>query len=525
MSPTAVPFVAVVSPRTLTSPDYFALAAYFALSLAIGWWCARRKRQSSGEFFLGDRRVPWWAAAISFMATATSSISFMALPARSFGADWLSFGSAPAQAFAGMLVGVLFVGLLRRLELTTIFGYLEQRFDRNVRWLGAGLGILLKVGGRMSVVMLLPALALSTVTGMNVYASILLMGVVTTIYAMEGGFEAVIWTDVMQVGVTVGGVGIALSYMAHGIDGGFGGMFETARAAGKFHMVSWDRDLTQPTVWVFVGMFLGHAFTVLADQPLMQRMLATKDEREAVRTVVTGNFIGMLGTVMFFTVGTSLWAFYRAHPDRLAADVPNDAIFPYFIANELPAGVVGLIVASLFAAAMGALSSAMNATAAIVVSDFQGTRRPDATEAERLRLARRATLAAGAIATGMAIFLAWRGAASLWDVYLQLVALIGGGFPGVFALGLMTRRANAPGVIVGVLASVAVTALVQYGTKTNTFLHVFVAVATCVIVGYVASLCFAGRAKKKDLSGLTMWDRRGPEATPTTRAVQASFRP
>lgn len=500
------PVLAVVTPRTLSWPDYLALTCYFSITLLIGWWCARRKRATSGEFFVSDRRIPWWAAAISFMATATSSISFMALTARSYGSDWLSFGSAPAQAFAGMLIGVTFVAVLRRLNLTTIFFYLEQRFDRRVRYLGAALGILLKVGGRMSVVMLLPAMALSTVTGMNVFVSILLMGVVTTIYAMEGGFEAVIWTDVMQVGVTVGGVLLALGFMAHGVEGGFGGIYHQAAEAGKLKVVSWEVDLTKPTMWVFIGMFLGHAFTVLGDQPLMQRMLATKDERDAIRSVVAGNFIGMCGTVMFFTVGTSLWAFYRAHPDRLAAEPLGDAIFPFFIANELPRGVVGIIVAALFSAAMGALSSAMNATAAIVVSDFQATQHPDATEAQRLRLARIATALAGGIATGMAVFLAWKGADSLWDEYLKLVALIGGGFPGVFALGLMTRRANPSGVLIGAIVSVVVTAIVQYGTKISTFLHVFVAMATCVIVGYIASL-FMEDGEKKNLRGLTMWDR------------------
>lgn len=502
------PLLAVVSPRTLTWPDYLALAAYFALNLTIGWWCAHRKRVSSGEFFLSDRRIPAWAAAVSFMATATSSISFMALPARSFGSDWLSFGSAPAQAAAGIFAGIVFVGVLRRLELTTIFGYLDQRFDRRVRLLGAGLGILLKVGGRMSVVMLLPALALSTVTGFNVYASILLMGIVTTIYAMEGGFEAVVWTDVMQVAVTFGGVILALVCMARGVEGGFTGMVAAGRAAEKFHVISTEWNLTEPTVWVFIGMFLGHIFAVVGDQPLMQRMLATANPREARRAVVLGNVIGFTSSVMFFFVGTMLWAFYRAHPERVAPGLKGDAIFPYFIANELPRGVVGLIVAGLFAAAMGALSGAMNAVAAIVVSDFQGTLRPKATETQRLRLARGATLAAGAIATGVAAWLAWRGVASLWDEYLKLIALIGGGFPGVFALGLLTRRANAPGVIVGALTSVVVTGLVQMFTATSAFLHGFVAVGSCVVVGYLASLAFARGVGEKDLTGLTVWDRR-----------------
>lgn len=497
----------VLTPRTLGWLDYVVLALYFALNLGIGWWCARRKRASSGDFFLGGGRVAWWAMAISFFATSTSSISFMALPAKTYQSDWLVFGSAPAQALAGLLVGFVFVGLLRRLNLTTIYGYLEQRFSLKVRLLGAGLGVLLKVAGRMAVVMLLPALALSTVTGLNVYISIALMGLVTTIYALEGGFEAVIWTDVLQAVVTFVGVGVALFYMSAGVEGGMNGIIQAGEAADKFRMVSWSLDITQPTVWVFVGMFFGHVFTQLSDQPLMQRMLATADPREARRTVVVGNIIGMASSVVFFFVGTALFVFYREHPERLVNALPGDAIFPYFIANELPVGVVGLIVAGLFAAAMGALSSIINSTAAIIVSDFQGAFQPQATEAQRLRLARLSTVLCGVFATLMAAFLAWRNVGSLWDEFLKLIALIGGGFPGVFALGLLTRRANAPGVIIGALASIAVVWWLQNYTATSVFLHSFVAVGSCIVIGYVASFGFAGKLKERDLRGLTVWDR------------------
>jgi hypothetical protein len=497
---------AAFAPRTLSWPDYALLAAYFALNLGIGWWCARRRQASSGDFFLGGGRVAAWAVAVSFFATSTSSISFMALPAKTFQTDWMSFGSAPAQALAGVLVGFVFVGLLRRLNLTTVFGYLERRFTPGVRLLGSGLAVLLKVGGRMSVVMLLPSLALSTVTGLDVYLSIALMGAVTTIYAREGGFEAVIWTDVMQVMVTYGGVAVALYFLAGGVDGGLGGIVTAGEAAGKFRMVSWEFDATQPTVWVFVGMFAGHVFTQLGDQPLMQRMLATADAAEARRTVVVGNLMGLASSVVFFFVGTALYVFYRAHPERLASAVPNDAIFPYFIANELPRGVVGLIVAGLFAAAMGALSSTINATAAIIVSDFQGTLLPRATGEQQVRLARRATVVCGVIATGMAMFLAWRNVPSLWDEFLKLIALIGGGFPGVFALGLLSRRAHARGVMIGAVASIGVTWWVQHYTETSVFLHGFVAVASCMAIGYAASLVLPAGEPGKDLRGLTVWD-------------------
>lgn len=209
--------------RTLAALDYLALAIFFGANLVIGWWCARRRR-SGGDFFLANHNIAWWAAGISFFATGASSISFMALPAKTFQTDWLVFGSGPAQSIAGIVVGLVFVGLLRRLRLVTIFDYLERRFSRPVRLLGAGLAVLLKICGRMSVVMLLPALALATVTGLNVYLSILLMGLITTVYAMEGGFEAVVWTDVLQVSVTFGGVALAIAYMAQGVDGGVAGI-------------------------------------------------------------------------------------------------------------------------------------------------------------------------------------------------------------------------------------------------------------------------------------------------------------
>ena len=216
----------------------------------------------------------------------------------------------------------------------------------------------------------------------------------------------------------------------------------------------------------------------------------------------------------------------RAHPERLTSALPNDAIFPYFIVNEMPRGLVGLIIAGLFAAAMGALSSALNATAAIMVSDFYGTLRPATTETERGQLARRATLIAGVVATAMAAIIASLHVESLWDQFLKLVALIGGGFPGVFALGLLTRRANAPGVMVGAVVSIAVTWWVQNFTATNVFLHGFVAVGTCVIVGYAASFCFRARRPAESSDVLTLWDlgpsRRGgkdPRSTGETRAM------
>ncbi len=510
--------LATVEPRLLNSLDYVVIAIYFALNLGIGWWCAR-KHQSADDYLRGGGKTSWWAAGISFFATGASSISFMAIPAKTYATDWLSFGSVPAQGGATLIVAFVFVALLRRLNITTVFEYLEMRFNRAVRLLCAVLTLLLKIFGRMSIVMLLPSLALSTVTGLNVYVSILLIGGVTIVYSIVGGYDAVIWTDVMQVCVTFGGVAIALAFVFLAVPHGMDGVFQIAHENQKLHAISWDWDLTQPTVIVFLGMAWGSVFTQLSDQPLMQRVFSTSDVKAAKRSVALGAFFGISTAFVFFFIGTALFAFYRIHPERLT-DIPTDAIFPYFIANELPHGVVGAIIAGLFASAMGALSSNTNSTATIVVTDGYSLLRPKATEKAKVRVARFATFFSGAAATGMAIYLAGRGVSSLWDQFLRLIALIGGGFPGVFALGLLTRRANSGGVIIGALASIGVTWWVQEFTQTNVFFHTFVAVASCMIVGYIASFAFTKEDARRDLSGLTLWAKKRPVPVGVPKPVE-----
>jgi SSS family transporter len=504
--------LAVASPATFDTSDYVTLAIYFAINIGIGWWFSRRNK-TSGDYFLGSGKIPWWAAGISFSATGISSISFMALPAKTYQEDWLSFGSSPAQVLATIIVALVFVGILRRLNMTTIFDYLQRRFDHRVRYLGAVLAVLLKVFGRMSVVMLLPALAISTVSGLNVYVSIALMGVVTIIYSMVGGFAAVIWTDVLQVAVMLGGIAVAFWCLAAGVPGGIAGVVREAASDEKLRMISWDLDLSTPTVWVFLCMVWASVFTQLGDQPLMQRVFATKDERAARDSLLLAAGMGLPIAIIFFFIGTALYVFYKLHQGSLAAGIPNDAIFPFFIVNQMPHGVVGLLLASLFASAMGALSSALNSASAIVVSDLYEPFHTGMSEREKVRCGRIATLVCGLVSTGMAAWIASLGVPSLWDQFMKLIALVGGGFPGVFALGLLTRRANARGVITGALASIAITWWAQNYTTASVFFHGFIAISSCMVVGYLASLLFGGRDRTKNLRGLTMWDPRAGQNT------------
>ena len=421
--------------------------------------------------------------------------------------NWLLIGVPVFQSAAVVVAGFLFIGMFRRLNITTVFEYLEQRFGRAIRLLGAALMILSQVGGRLSIVMLLPAMAFSAVTGLNVYVSVLLMGVVTVIYCLKGGMKAVVWTDVLQFALMYGTIAIALATIAQDVPGGFGGLVSVAHAEGKFKAFLFDWDFVRPTVWVFSCLAVTTVFLQLSDQALMQRALSAPDEKAARNSVMLAGVLNLPISLMLFFVGSALFVFYRHHPGLLDPVLPNDSIFPYFVGNELPSGIVGLIIAGIFAAAMSTVSGTVNAISAIVVRDFLMPFRPDSSELTRMKLARATTVAVGGLATAIATVMAGMNIQSLWETFAALMALIGGGFPGIFALGLLTRRANAPGVAIGLLASIAVTFAVKHYTATNVFLFTSVAVGSCIVVGYAASLLFAPPAKSLD--GLTIHTLRG----------------
>jgi len=485
----------------LTFLDYAMLVGYFALNLAIGFWCGKRKADSD-HFFRGGGRIQWWALGISYMATAISSISFMTYPATAYTSNWMLIGVPIFQSAAVIVAGFLFIGMFRRLNITTVFEYLEQRFGRGVRLLGATFMILGQVGGRLSIVMLLPAMAFSAVSGLNVYVSVLMMGIVTIIYCLKGGMKAVVWTDVVQFVLMYGAIAIAVGTVASKVPDGLSGLVSTARAEGKFNAFSFDWNFVQPTVWVFCCLAVTTVFLQLSDQTLMQRALSATDERSARNSVMLAGVLNLPIALMLFFTGTALFVYYRHHSNSLDPELPNDSIFPYFVGHELPHGIVGLIIAGIFAAAMSTVSGAVNAISAIVVRDFFMPARPDSTETERLRLAKATTVAVGGFATVVALIMASMNIKSLWEMFAALMALIGGGFPGIFALGLLTRRANAPGVTVGLLASIVITFAVKKYTATNVFLFTSVAVGSCMAVGYIASFFFASSVRA--LAGLTI---------------------
>jgi SSS family transporter len=490
------------SPHRFAAVDYGILSLYLATLVLMGFYFSRREK-STNDFFLGGHRVPWWAAGLSIFGTQLSAITFMAIPGKAYHTDWVYFlGNMMIVAVAPLIVFV-YLPFYRRLEVTSAYEYLEKRFNTATRLLGSAAFILFQLG-RMGIVLFLPAAALHTVTGMNVYYCILWMGVLATLYTVLGGIEAVIWTDVIQVVVLLGGALLALVVIAIQVDGGVAALISQGMAAGKFKAADLTWDITTTALWVVVvGKFFETMISYTSDQTVVQRYLTTSDEKAAARSVWTNAVLTVPASIVFFAVGTALWAFYRTRPELLDPTGKTDEIFPWFIVQQLPAGVSGLVIAGLFAAAMSSLDSSMNSMATALTTDFYRRFHANVSDRKCLVLARRLTVLLGAVGTGFALFMAYLNSPSMWDQYSKVIGLFGGGLAGLFAVGIFTRRTTGFGAIIGLVGSAGILFFVKTFTNWHFFLYSAIGVLSCFVVGYAVSVLLP--IGRRDLAGLTIF--------------------
>ena len=481
--------------------------------VGIGAYFSRREN-TTDDYFLAGRRVPWWAAALSIFSTHLSAVTFMGIPAAAFKTDWVTILINLGIILVAPVTVFCFLPFYRRLNVTTIYEYLEMRFSPGMRIYGSLSFVLLQLA-KMGVFLLLPALALATVTGFNVYACIVVMGLLCTIYTVLGGIEAVIWTDVLQSCVLVGGglLCIGTIFAAEQFD--FSGMLSVAAENNKFHIFNMEGGIDSSVFWVvIVGGFFIQLVPFTSDQVIAQRFLTTRDEKAAARSVWAHAGIVVPASLLFFGLGTALFVYYASRPEMLpAGDVTNDAIVPWFIATRLPAGLAGLVIAGLFAATMSTVDSGMHSIATSLVNDVHRKLRPDADDRQRLRVARILTVAAGLFGTISAVLISKINPDSLWELILLLVGLFGSSLTGVFLLGVFTKRASARGVALGVAASiVSLIMLRTFDIPIHGFLTAAAGVLSCVMVGYGASLLLPGQDRPlKNLTLATLEDAKEEE--------------
>lgn len=496
--------------------DWIVLIAYFAGTMGIGFFFYRRTRSTEG-FTAANRSLPGWVCGLSIFATFLSSISYLALPGKSFAANWNPFVFSLSIPLVTWIAVRHFLPYYRRSGEVSAYAALEHRFGVWARVYASVFYLLTQIA-RIAVVMYLMALPMQVIFGWNIYTILVITGACVTLYSFVGGILAVIWTDAIQAMVLMAGAVLSLVVMLVTVPGGPGHVMDVALAHHKFSLGSLGAGVVGSKVWVDLGaatflvvVLYGTAINLQnfgIDQSYVQRYIASASDQEARRSLWLGGLLYVPVSALFFFIGTVLFAYYQA--DQYATNGANapeherdvssrsgdlwevrlivarqrllqeglsptdsafesrqrelastltlsdvgDRVFPHFIARHLPPGVTGLLVAAVFAAAMSTISTSLNSSATLIMSDYyRRFVKPDASEREAMWVLYGATIVWGMVGTCLAVVLV-RLTESALDIWWTLSGIFGGGMTGLFLLGLISRRAGNVAAVTGVVAGI-----------------------------------------------------------------------
>jgi len=422
--------------------DLAIVAAYLC---GITWFGLRFRGQprSLRNYFLADKSIGWWAIALSIVAAETSTLTIISIPGLAYQTDLAFLQLVFGYLLARIIICAIFIPQYFRGEMFTAYELIERRFGPRLRSITAGLFLLTRAaaeGVRVFAISIVIGIAL----GQGEIASIAIITAMTLLYTFEGGLAAVIWTDVVQLCIYLAGTLVALGMLLHLIPGGWAGMH--AIAAEKFRVFDFSLSMAAPyTLWAGI---IGGTFLTMAshgtDQLMVQRLLAAKSERDSKKALLASGVAILFQFTLFLIVGIALFAYYRLPAESFGK---ADRIFPTYIVNALPHGLAGLLVAAVLAAAMSNLSAALNSLSTSSMVDFYLRWRPLADDGSRMRLSRGLTVIWAVVLFGLAL-LSRRGGRVL-EVGLSIASVAYGAMLGVFLLGILTKRANARGALVG----------------------------------------------------------------------------
>lgn len=473
--------------------NWTVLALYLLGMLGMGIYFMRREN-GSDDFFRGGGRIPWWAAGISIYATMLSAITYMAIPAKAYATNWTYYPMLVTILLVSYPVIKYYLPYFRKLNITSAYEYLEQRFNGATRLLASGLFIVFMVA-RMALVLYLPSLALTAVTGIDIRTCIVLMGAVTIIYCTMGGVEAVIWGDVVQGIILVGGAFFAAWYLWSNTEGGVQGAWDIAVADDKMRMFEWSMDYRSVTFWVaIIGGMANNLISYTSDQTVIQRYLTTKDVKSARNSILTNGVMCVFVSIVFYIIGTGLYTFYQTHPQELDLGMERaDAIFPMFMMSQMPQGVAGLLIAAIFAATMSTISSNINSVSTAFSIDFWKRFQPQVSEHKLLRVARWTCVVSGLIGVVIALFMATWNILSLLDYFNTILGLLTSGLGGLFVMGIFLPRINGRAALIGFVVGTVTVFFLQFYTATSLFLFGAVGMAVSVATGWLLSLTPFGK--------------------------------
>ena len=438
--------------------NYLILALYLAGMLGVGVFFSR-KQDSAEMFFLGGRKLPWLAVAMSMYASLTSAVTYLGLPGTAYSENIALIIVCIMSPIVAPFILLLFYPLYHRLQVTTSYEYIEKRFGPSARYGVAGLFILARLGW-LGTVVYAPAMALSIVTGIPLWSCICMMGLLATAYTALGGLAAVVWTDAIQFIILIGGaiwIGISL---VNGVEGGTETIMALARDTGRLHIANWKLDLfAMSGPIVALSFFFQLMQDYGTDQVTVQRLMATGSLRKTVKSVAFNACTDFFIIALLLFIGLGLFAFFQ-HIE-LPDSVSSDQIMPYYIIHYLPQGISGLLITAVFAAAMSSMDSGINSIATVIINDFKKplSITPHASRFSDVTLARSLTLALGVMATALAFYISTIG--GIIKAFASFMSLFSAPVLALFLLGVLTRKGNVQGWLVGVAASVPATLWLQ----------------------------------------------------------------
>ena len=477
--------------------NWLVLGIYLVGMLGLGYFFMLRE-SSSEDFFKGGGRIPWWAAGISIYATMLSAITYMAIPAKAYATDWTYYPMLITILIVSFPVVKYYLPYFRKLNLTSAYEYLEVRFNAATRITASALFITFMVA-RTALVLYLPSLALTAVTGIDIYLCIILMGVITIIYCTMGGVEAVVWGDVVQGIILVGGAILAAIYLIVNTEGGFTGFMDIAIDNEKFRLFDYTFDFTSATIWVIIlGGLANNLISYTSDQTVIQRYMTTKDEKGAGRGIMLNGVMSVFISVSFYLIGTGLYTFFKTHPAELDYTMAkSDAIFPFFMTSQMPAGLAGLLIAAIFAATMSTISSNINSISTAFSVDFYKRFVPSTSDHGMLKVARWACMISGLIGVAIALLMATWEILSLLDYFNTILGLLSSGLGGLFFVGIFCKRVGGIAAMTGFIVGEAVVFWMNAFTPTSFLLYGFIGMAVCIIVALALSFIPGLQAKKQ----------------------------
>jgi solute:Na+ symporter, SSS family len=463
----------------------FAIIAIYLTAITMFGLRFRKRQRTLRDYFLADRNIPWWAIALSIVAAETSTLTIISIPGLAYEGN-LTF----LQLVLGYLVGRVIISYVLlpqyfRGELYTAYELIERRFGRKLRSLTAGLFLVTRAaaeGVRVYAVSIVVAIALGT----GEITSIAIITALTLVYTFEGGLAAVIWTDVVQTFVYVGGTLVGAFTILHLVPGGWPAIHHLAANAGKLRVFDFAPNFWKPyTFWA--GLIGGTFFTTAShgtDQLIVQRLLAARNRRQSVAALLSSGVAVFFLFALFLIVGVMLFAFYGLPSTAFGK---ADRIYPTFIVHQMPHGISGLLIAAILAAAMSNLSAALNALSSSSMVDFYLRSRSALDERRKIRLSRIATLLWALLLFALAV-LSLHKVGHVVEVGLQIASVAYGALLGVFLLGILTRRANQNGAMFGMLCGFITELYLWRWTPVPWTWYVAIGTVVTFLVGYAASV-------------------------------------